>query len=102
MGLDFEAQDQIGSGAAGLGLVELVAEAAMAWGSPGCGERVEADEQFAVAGDDVTGGGEGFADERAGLVFGAGVLAGLRWAKLPRRGIAGRAFLKLLAGQRLT
>ena len=38
------------------------------------GERVEPDEQFAVAGDDVTGGDEGFADEGVGLVASAGVV----------------------------
>ena len=41
----------------------------------GRGERVEADEQFAVTGMDVAGGGEGFADQCVGLVAGAGVVA---------------------------
>jgi hypothetical protein len=42
---------------------------------PGCGERVEPDEQFAVAGLDVAGDGECLADHGVGLVAGAGVVA---------------------------
>ena len=75
MGLDLVAEGEIGAGVASLGGVELVAEGGEGLGAAGCGERVEADEQFAVAGDDVTGGGEGFADEGAGLVAGPGVVA---------------------------
>jgi hypothetical protein len=44
-------------------------------GPPGRGERVEPDEQLAVAGADVAGGGEGFADQRVCFVAGAGVVA---------------------------
>ena len=72
---DLVAQDKAGAGVAGLGLVELVAEGGEGVGSPGRGERVEADEQFAVAGLDVAGNTECFADDRAGLVAGAGVVA---------------------------
>ena len=53
MGFDLVAQDEIGARVAGLGLVELVAEGGQGLGAPGRGERVETDEQFAVAGDDV-------------------------------------------------
>lgn len=75
MVFDLVAQDQVGAGVAGPGLADLVAEGGEGLGSPGRGERVEADEQFAVAGDDVAGDDQGFADEGAGLVFGAGVAA---------------------------
>ena len=75
MGFDLVAQDEIGAGVAACGLVELVAEGGECLGSPGGGERVEADEQFAVTGMDVAGGGEGLADEGVGFVAGAGVVA---------------------------
>jgi hypothetical protein len=51
MGFDLIAQDEIGAGVAGLGLVELVTDGGQGLGPPGRGERVEPDEQFAVAGD---------------------------------------------------
>jgi len=38
-GFDLVAQDEIGAGVAGLGLVELVAEGGQAWVRPGRGER---------------------------------------------------------------
>jgi hypothetical protein len=44
-------------------------------GAAGSGERAEADGEGAVAGDDVAGGVQGFADEGAGFVAGAGVAA---------------------------
>ena len=75
MGFDLVAQDEIGARVAGLGLVELVAEGGECLGPPGRGERVEPDEQLAVTGADVAGGGEGFADQRVCLVAGAGVVA---------------------------
>ena len=58
-----------------MGRGELVAEGGEGLGPPGGGERVEPDEQLAGAGDDVAGGGEGFADQRVCLVAGAGVVA---------------------------
>jgi hypothetical protein len=70
VGFDLVAQDEIGARVAGLGLVELVAEGGECLGPPGRGERVEPDEQFAVARDDVAGDSEGFADQRVGLVAG--------------------------------
>jgi hypothetical protein len=48
--------------------------AARARGAAGRGERVEPHVQGRVAGGDVAAGGEGFADEGAGLVAGAGVV----------------------------
>ena len=75
MGFDLVAQDEIGARVAGLGLVELVAEGGECLGPPGRGERVEPDEQSAGAGADVAGDREGLADESAGLVAGAGVVA---------------------------
>ena len=68
-------QEEIGARIAGLGLVELVAEGGQCLGAARGGERVEPDEQLAVAGDDIAGGGEGFADEGVGFVAGAGVVA---------------------------
>jgi DDE family transposase len=75
VGFDLVAEDEVGAGIAALGLVELVAEGGQGLGAPGRGERVEPDEQFAGAGPDVAGGGEGFADEGVCLVAGAGVVA---------------------------
>ena len=75
MGLDVVAQDEPGAGVAGAGLAELAAEGGQGLGAPRGAERVEADEQFAVTGDDVAGGDEGFADERISLVASAGVTA---------------------------
>ncbi len=72
MGFDLVAQDEVGAWVAGLGVVELVAECGQGLGAPGRGERVEPDEQVAVTGTDVAGGGEGLADQRVGLVVGAG------------------------------
>ena len=60
---------------AGPGLVELVAEGCERVGAPWRGEGVEADEQFAVAGDDVAGGEQGFADQGVCLLAWAGVVA---------------------------
>ena len=74
MGFDLIAQDEASAGVAGSGLGELVAESGQSLGAPWGGERVEADEQFALARDDVTRCGEGFADERVGLVAGTGVV----------------------------
>jgi hypothetical protein len=74
-GFDLVAQDETGAGIAGLGLVELVAEGGQGLGAPGRGEGVEPDQQFAIAGMDVAGGGERLADQRVGLVAGAGVVA---------------------------
>jgi hypothetical protein len=73
--LDLVAQDEVGAGVAGLGLAELLAERGEGLGAPRRGERVEPDEQLAVAGDDVAGDGEGFADEGVGFVAGTGVAA---------------------------
>jgi hypothetical protein len=53
--LDLVSQDELGSGVAGPGLGELVAEGGEGAGAAGCGEGVEADEQLAVSGDDVAG-----------------------------------------------
>ncbi len=75
MGFDLVAQDEIGAGVAGASGAELVAERGEGLGAPWGGERVEPDQQFAVAGLDVAGGGECFADEGAGLVACAGVVA---------------------------
>ena len=74
-GFDFVAQDEPGAGVAGVGPGELVAERGEGWVRRGGGERVKPDEQFAVAGGDVAGAGEGFTDEGVGLVAGAGVVA---------------------------
>ena len=74
MGFDLVAQDEIGAGVVACGLVELVAEGGECLGPARGGERVEPDEQFAVAGDDVTVGDNGFADEGVGLVASAGVV----------------------------
>jgi hypothetical protein len=60
---------------AGPGLVELVAEGCERVGAPWRGEGVEADEQFTVAGDDVAGGEQGFADQGVCLVAWTGVVA---------------------------
>jgi hypothetical protein len=43
-------------------------------GAPEPGERVEADEQLAVTGDDVAEADQGFRDERVGLICGTGVV----------------------------
>ena len=75
MGFDFVAQDEAGAGIAGDGVGELVAERGEGLGAPGCGERVEPDDQFAVTRADVAGGDEGFADQCVCLVAGAGVVA---------------------------
>ena len=58
MGFDLVAQGEIGAGIAGPGLAELVAEGGQGLGPAGRGERVEPDEQLAVTGADVAGGGE--------------------------------------------
>ena len=68
VGFDLVAQDEIGAGVAGAGGGELVAEGGQGCGPPGRGERVEPDEQFAVAGADVAGDGQCLADQRVGLV----------------------------------
>jgi hypothetical protein len=75
VGFDSVAQDEIGAGVAGLGLVELVAKGGQCLGPPGRGEGVEPDEQLAITGADVAGVGEGLADEGVCLVAGAGVVA---------------------------
>ena len=75
MGFDLVAQDEIGTGIAGDGGGELVAERGQGLGAPGGGERVEPDEQFAVTGADVAGDGQCLADQRVCLVAGAGVVA---------------------------
>ena len=75
MGFDLVAQDEIGARIAAFGLGELVAERGQGLGAPGRGERVEPDEQMAVAGTDVAGGGKGLADQRVCLVAGPGVVA---------------------------
>jgi hypothetical protein len=74
VGFDLVAQDEAGAWVAGAGGGELVAERGQGLGAPGCGERVEPDEQFAVTRTDVAGGGEGLADQRVCLVAGAGVV----------------------------
>jgi hypothetical protein len=74
-GFGFVAQDEVCCGVAGPGLVELVAEGCERVGAPWRGEGVEADEQFTVAGDDVAGGEQGFADQGVCLVAWAGVVA---------------------------
>jgi hypothetical protein len=53
VGLDVVAQDEIGAGGSNAGLAELAAEGGQGLGAPWGGERVEADEQLAVAGDGV-------------------------------------------------
>ena len=50
MGFDLVAQDEVGAGIAGADSGELVAERGQGLGAAGRGERVEPDEQFAVAG----------------------------------------------------
>ena len=80
MGFDLVTKDEVGAGGVAWGLVELVAKGGECLGAPWGGERVEADEQFAVAGDDVAGAREGFADEGVGFVAGAGVVAVQRLA----------------------
>ena len=69
------AQDEVGAGIADAGGGELVAERGEGLGAPGRGERVEPDEQLAGAGADVAGDGQCLADQRVGLVAGAGVVA---------------------------
>jgi hypothetical protein len=49
VGFDLVAQDEIGYRVAALGLVELAAEGGESLGSAWRGERVEPDEQLAVA-----------------------------------------------------
>ncbi len=61
--LDFVAQDEAGAGVAGCGGVELIAEGGEGPGAAGRGQRVEADGEGAVAGDDVAAGAQGLADE---------------------------------------
>jgi hypothetical protein len=73
--LDLVAQGQLGARVAGRGGVELLAEREEGAGTARRGERVEADGEGAVAGDDVAAGGECFADQGVGLVGGAGVAA---------------------------
>ena len=51
MGFDLVAQDEVGVGIAGAGGGELVAERGQGLGAPGCGKRVEPDEQEAAARD---------------------------------------------------
>jgi hypothetical protein len=70
---DFVAQGERGAGVAGLGVVELGAERGEGAGAAGRGERVEPHVRVRSRGD-VAAGGEGFADEGAGLVAGAGVV----------------------------
>ena len=71
---DKNGEDEAGGGIAGAGGGELGAERGQGRGPPRRGERVEPDEQLAAIRDDVTGGGEGFADQRVCLVAGAGVV----------------------------
>src|SRR5258706_11208892 len=75
VGFGFVTQDEVCSGVASLWLVEQVAEGSERVGGPWRGEGVEADEQPAVAGDDVAGGRQGFADQGVCLVACAGVVA---------------------------
>src|SRR6266851_1935729 len=75
VGFGFVTQEEVCSGVAGLGLVEQVAEGGERAGAPWRGEGVEADEHLAVAGDDVAGGEQGFADQGVCLVACAGVVA---------------------------
>ena len=74
MGFDLVAEDEVGAGIASASGGELVAERGQGLGAPGRGERVEPDDELAVAGDDVAGDGERFADEGVGLVASAGVV----------------------------
>ena len=60
--------------AAGLGVVELLAEGGERLGPAGRGERIEPDEQDARSGMDVAEYGEGPADQWVGLVAGADVV----------------------------
>ena len=64
-----------------MGLGELIAERCEGLGPARGGERVKPDVQFAVAGDDVAGAGERFADEGVGLLAGAGVVPVQRRAR---------------------
>ena len=75
MGFDIVAEDEIGAGVAGAGGGELVAEGGSGLGAPGCGERVEPDDQFTGAGPDVAGDSQCLADHGVGLVAGPGVVA---------------------------
>src|SRR6266851_5410476 len=65
----------MGSGVAGSGGAELLAEGGQGAGAAGCGQRVQADVQGGAADGDVAAGVQGFADEGVGFVAGAGVAA---------------------------
>src|SRR6266849_2895000 len=65
----------MGSGVAGSGGAELLAESGQGAGAAGCGQRVQADVQGGAADGDVAAGVQGFADEGVGFVAGAGVAA---------------------------
>src|ERR1700678_4424590 len=74
-GFDLVAQDEAGAGITGAGGGELVAEPGEGLRAAGRAKRVEPDEQLAVTGADITGGGECLADQCVCLVAGAGVVA---------------------------
>src|SRR5271166_5349474 len=65
----------MGSGVAGSGGGELLAEGGQGAGAAGCGQRVQADVQDSAADGDVAAGVQGFADQGVGFVAGAGVAA---------------------------
>ena len=86
-----ERQDEIGARVPGLGLVELVGQRAASAGAPPCGgERIDGMSSSPWPGDDVTGDGEGFADEGVGLVACSGAVAverrGPGWSRASKDG----------------
>ena len=75
MGFDFVAQDEVGAGVAGLGLVELVAEGGerlVRRGAVSGSRRMSSSPWPGMMSPEVS---EGFADEGVCLVAGAGVVA---------------------------
>ena len=77
-----------------MGLGELIAERCEGLGPARGGERVEPDEQFAVAGDDVAGAGERFTED-------GGCRPRRRRGRSARPGARARAVSALQAAMRM-
>ena len=76
MGFDGVVHDQVGAGVAGFGVVELLADRCQRTGASGCGQRVERDMYPSARQVQVTGDGQCFPYEAAGLIGCAGVVGG--------------------------
>ena len=88
--LDLVAQGEVGAGVSGPDAGQVLAELADRGGGSAGGERVEADGEGVVVGDDVSGLLQGLADQGVGFVVCAGVTDSIAKRREAGKDLGGR------------